>query len=93
MAEQQLQLSQQLVEDIQTAITKHDTNANDDIVVVQYLAACIGFLVGHQNMQPAQQKGVMEQLNAITEHIIQQVGAQPVQPPQQEAFGIWRPGE
>lgn len=93
MAEQELQLSQQLIEDIQAAITKHDANANDDMVAVQYMAASIGFLVGHQNMQPAQQEGVMEQLNAIIGHIIQQVRPQPVQPPQQEAFGIWRPGE
>jgi len=93
MAEQQLQLSQQLIEDIQAAITKHDANANDDMVAVQYMAASIGFLLGHQDMQPAQYKGVMEQLNAIIEHIIQQVRPQPAQPPQQEAFGIWRPGE
>lgn len=93
MAEQELQLSQQLIEDIQAAITKQDTNASDALVSVQYLAATIGFLLGRENLQPAQQQEIIGQLNAIMEHIIRQVRPQPVQPPQQEAFGIWRPSD
>ena len=90
---EELKLTQELIQDIQAAIGKHDANASDDMISVQYMAASIGFLVGHMNMSPAQENEVLDQLTAIEKHIIGQIRPQPMAPPQQEAFGIWRPGD
>ena len=90
---EELKLSQELIEDIKATIVKHDANASDDILTVQYMAASIGFLVGQQNFSPPQEDEVLEQLTAIEKHIISQLRPQPMAPPQQEAFGIWRPGD
>ena len=90
---EELQLTQELIQDIQSTIVKHDANATDDMISVQYMAASIGFLIGQLSMSPAQENEILDQLTAIEKHIITQVRPQPMAPPQQEAFGIWRPGD
>lgn len=93
----ELQLSAKLVGDIQQLLQEHDPASADPGVTSQYLCAVVGFLLGQQDM-PAQQKDeVMEQLGAFIKHVADDVGSQkqqaaaPPSPPQQEAFGIWKP--
>ena len=90
---EELKLTQELIQDLQETLLKHDANASDDMVAVQYMAASIGFLIGQLNMSPAQENEILDQLTAIEKHIISQVRPQPMTPPQQDAFGIWRPGD
>lgn len=93
----ELQLSAKLVEDIQSVLEKHDPASKDPGVTSQYLCAVVGFMLGQQDM-PAQQKtDVLEQLSAFMKHVADDVdnqrqqAAKPPSPPQQEAFGIWKP--
>jgi len=94
----ELQLSAQLVSDLQDVISKHDENATDPGVTSQYLAAVIGFLLGQQEMPDEQKSEIIENLGAFMQHVADDVGKQskaakaaPPPPPPQEAFGIWKP--
>jgi len=93
----ELQLSAKLVGDIQQLLQEHDPTATDPGVTSQYLCAVVGFLLGQQDMPEVQKNDVMEQLAAFMKHVADDVGSQkkqpssPQQPPQQEAFGIWKP--
>ncbi len=93
----ELQLSAKLVGDIQNLLQSHDPAAADPGVTSQYLCAVVGYLLGQQDM-PANEKGdVLDQLAAFMKHVADDVDSQkqqaaaPPSPPQQEAFGIWKP--
>lgn len=93
----ELQLSAKLVGDIQNMLQEHDPAAADPGVTSQYLCAVVGFLLGQQEMPQAEKEEVMNQLGAFMKHVAEDVGSQkqqaaaPPSPPQQEAFGIWKP--
>lgn len=94
----ELQLSAQLVADLQQVIQTHDASATDPGVSAQYLCAVVGFLLGQQDMPAAQKADVLDQLGAFMKHVAddvdqqrQQQPAPPAAPPAQEAFGIWKP--
>ena len=90
----QLNLSTQLVRQIQQALVQHDEAAEDPGVASQYLAAIVGFLLGQQDMPAAQKREILDELAAFTSHVandVDQQRRQPPPPPQQEAFGIWKP--
>lgn len=93
----ELKLSAKLVDDIQAVIKNHDEAAADPGVTSQYLCAIVGFLLGQQDMPLDQKNDALEQLAAFMKHVADDVESQrsqprpPPQPPQQEAFGIWKP--
>ncbi|MBX2839731.1 MAG: hypothetical protein KTR35_22935 [Gammaproteobacteria bacterium] len=92
----ELQLSAQLVQQIQDVITKHDESASDPGVTSQYLAAIIGFLLGQQAIPEQQKTEIIENLGAFMKHVADDVAKQsqqkaPPPPPPQDAFGIWKP--
>ncbi len=93
----ELQLSAQLVSDLQDVISKHDENATDPGVTSQYLCAVVGFLLGQQEMPEKQKSEIIENLGAFMQHVADDVGnqsrqaKQPPPPPPQDAFGIWKP--
>lgn len=93
----ELQLSAQLVSDIQNLILEHDPAASDPGVTSQYLVAVVGFLLGQQEMPGDQKEEVLDQLGAFMKHVADDVDQQrqkpaaPPPPPVQQAFGIWKP--
>jgi xanthosine utilization system XapX-like protein len=93
----ELQLSAILVGEIQSVLKAHDPASEDPGVTSQYLCAVVGFLLGQQDMPSDQKTDVLEQLSAFMKHVAEDVdgqrqsAAQPAAPPQQEAFGIWKP--
>lgn len=93
----ELQLSAKLVGDVQRVLVEHDGSATDPGVASQYLCAIVGFLLGQQDMEPAQKSEVLDQLGAFMKHVAEDVDGQrrqsapPQAPPAQEAFGIWKP--
>lgn len=91
----QFELSQQLVEDIKSVLANHDGRAKDDLITTQYLAALVGLILGNQQMSADKRRELLQDLNAFSEHVMQQIEQQQVQqaPPPQDAFGIWRPGD
>ncbi|MBX2835936.1 MAG: hypothetical protein KTR35_03705 [Gammaproteobacteria bacterium] len=90
-----LQLSTQLVNDVVSLLESHDPQAADPGITSQYLSAIVGFLLGQQTMSDAQKSDLLDQLNAFSRHVMEDVTKQqqktPPPPPPQEAFGIWRP--
>jgi hypothetical protein len=90
----QLQLTGKLIEDIQNVLISHDQKAQDQGVTLQYLAAVSGLILGNLNMPSAQKQDFLEQLHAFSKHVLDDLDQQKQsQPPTQEAFGIWRPGD
>lgn len=91
-----LQLSTKLVGNIQALLQEHDPASADPGVTSQYLCAIVGFLLGQQDMPVEQKAEVLDQLAAFMKHVADDVEGQkqqaaPAAPPQQEAFGIWKP--
>jgi hypothetical protein len=91
----QLQLSQQLIDAVQDALTAADPRARDPMIALQYLSAIIGYALGKMNMSANDRRDALEQLGAFARHVLEDVERQQRSrtPPAGEAFGIWRPGD
>jgi hypothetical protein len=90
----ELQISDQLIESIHTALSSHDQRAEDPGIAVQYMAAIIGFMIGKQSLPTQEKKEFIDQLFAFTHHVLEDVDQgqeQAPPPPSQDAFGIWKP--
>ena len=92
-----IQLSSQLFQDIQTAVQRQAPDA-DPGVVMQYLAAVMGYLLGSQHGMPAaDREEFMDELCGFARHVYEDVAGQQQQQQQQaspasgEAFGYWEP--
>jgi len=79
----ELKLSHQLVDEVTAVVKQHDDRADDPGVTSQYLCAVVGFLLGQQDMPDERKKSLVDELGAFMQHV--------VDPPQQDAFGIWKP--
>lgn len=94
----ELKLSHELVNELSAIVKKHDDRADDPGVTSQYLCAVVGFLLGQQDMPQERKKGLVDELGAFMQHVVddvsrqqQQSSAPPPPPPPQDAFGIWKP--
>lgn len=90
----QMNLSSELINELHAVIVKHDAEAKDYNVAVQYLAAVMGLILGHQNMPNEQRLSFLDDLCGFSRHVLNDVVGQQEpepEPPQQEAFGIWKP--
>ena len=92
-----LQLTIPLVEDVLNAIIKHDPQADDHGMAMQYMAAMTGFLLAHQDFSEHQRSEFLNQLRAFSQQVCDDMVAQRAEretpPQQQEAFGVWKPGD
>jgi len=86
----ELQLSNDLVQSVQSALETHDERARDPGIMIQYLAALTGFMLGQQNMDTASKHELLGQLGAFSKSVLDDVSGPQTPPPAQEAFGIWR---
>ena len=92
----QLKLSDKLINDIQAAIVSVDDSAGDAYVMLQYLAAIQGYVVGRQQIETSEKYHIQEELNAFSKHVLNDIDSSMKQHRQQasgEALGIWRPGD
>jgi len=89
-----IQLSGELIADVKEALVKHDAEAENDQMTMQYLSAIIGYVLAHQTNPGIDKRGFIADLATFTGQVLDQVEAdlKPPAPPQ-EAFGIWKPGE
>ena len=88
-----LNLSQELIDNIQQTIVAVDPAAQDASITLQYLAAVTGYLLGGQQNMPKNQKDdFLKQLNAFSQHVLDDI-CKPVAPPAAaaKAFGVWKP--
>jgi len=91
----QLKLSRELIEKIEHVLVEEDERARNPLLAGQYLAAIIGFIVGNHNIPTGEKNEIMNELNAFSKYVYEDVTKQRQQaaPPQGEAFGIWKPGD
>ena len=88
-----IQLSSQLFQEIQQAVQRQDPQA-DQGVVMQYLAAVMGYMLGSQRGMPAAERdALMDELCAFARHVYGDVAKQQpqTQRPAGQAFGYWEP--
>jgi hypothetical protein len=89
-----IQLSSQLFQDIQQAVQRQDPQA-DQAVVMQYLAAVMGYMLGSQRDMPeADRDALMEELCGFARHVYGDLARQQQQQAQRasgQAFGYWVP--
>ena len=91
-----IQLSSQLFQDIQQAVQRQDPQA-DQAVVMQYLAAVMGYMLGSQQDMPAEDRdALMDELCGFARHVygdLAQRQPQRTQRPAGQAFGYWIPSK
>jgi len=90
-----IQLSEDLLIDIQKTLTKHDPKAQDLGVAVQYTSAITGLLLANfKTYDTNQKKELLQKLsefsaNVMLDNINEEQNLQ--NSPKDEALGIWRP--
>jgi len=89
-----IQLSGELISGVKDVLVNHDASASDDLMTAQYLSAIIGYVLAQQTNPGLDKRGFLNDLSTFMGQVLDQVEAdmQPQQA-QQEAFGIWKPGE
>lgn len=94
----QLNLSMQLVNELQEVLVRNDDAAQDPGIASQYLCAIVGFMLGQQDMPRARKDEILDELAAFTRHVTDDIERQqaqsrqaPPSPDPAEAFGIWKP--
>ena len=89
-----IQLSSQLLQDLQQAVLKQQPDA-DPGVVLQYLAAATGYLLAQQRgLSDEDKAGYLDELAAFSRHVledVQQRARQQSQTTAAKAFGYWEP--
>ncbi len=89
-----IQLSSQLFQDIQQAVQRQHPEA-DQAVVMQYLAAVMGYMLGSQRDMPAADRDAfMDELCAFARHVYEDLAQrqqQQTQAASAPAFGYWIP--
>ena len=90
-----IQLSEELLIDIQKTLVSHDAQAQDMGVAIQYLSAIIGLLLANFTAHDTdQKKQLLQQLYGFAEHVmLDNIEQKPAAPAQDEAFGIWKPND
>ncbi len=91
----ELKLSTKLVQGIQGVVIDQDERARDVGVLLQYLAAVMGYLMGNQNTSDHDRQAFMDELKAFAQHVMDDCAQQQRQRRQapQEAFGYWDPND
>ncbi len=95
---EQLKLSENLIKELQNVLVTSDHRAGDPYIMVQYLAAIMGYLVGRQDIPTTRKQEIHEELSAFAKHVMDDIDQtyqrkQQQQQSQREAFGIWRPDD
>lgn len=88
-----IQLSEELLIDIQKTLVKYDEQAQDMGVAVQYLSAITGLLLSNfKSHDKSQKQQLLQQLFGFAEHVMLDNSEKQEQAPaNDDAFGIWKP--
>lgn len=92
-----ISLSPELFQDIQQAIVKQEpTAAQDTGLMLQYLGAVTGYMLGSQSMASDQKQEFLGELQGFIEHVMKDTDQKQQQQRQTQAagaFGIWEPAK
>lgn len=86
-----IQLSPELVNDLKAVLVKHDPEAENDLLLMQYLSAVTGFVLAHQEQPGLDKQAFLGDIHTFTGQVVKQVEDDMRPPQQEEAFGIWKP--
>ena len=90
-----IQLSPELFQTIQQAIIKQEPEAQQDpSLMMQYLAALMGYILGSQQMPTNTKESFIEELADFARHVMRDADAKVQQQRQAQAanaFGYWNP--
>lgn len=87
-----LQLNDDLVDDLLDLLSKHDERCEDPGIALQYMAAIMAYVLGHQEMSNDDKGEFLSQLHGFSQHVLDDVLSRAAPPAAAEdAFGIWRP--
>jgi len=91
-----IQLSEELLIDVQKLLTQHDEAAKDMGVAVQYMSAMTGLLLANfKSYDTDEKKELLSKLYNFAEHVmtdnIAEEQKQASQGTNDEAFGVWKP--
>lgn len=91
-----IQITDKLMSDIMDVIVNHDKEATDAGIGAQYMSALIGYMVARYPSTNIQKKEIMSHLAQFSEHVMldNMAADEPAaEPAQDEAFGVWKPGD
>jgi len=87
-----IQLSDDLITEIQEILQNNDPACQDAGIGIQYIAAIMGFMLSQFPGDEQQKKEILNQLFGFANHVLTENA--PKQEPAnsgQDAFGIWKP--
>ena len=86
-----IQLSDELLNDIQNVLAKHDPATEDAGISIQYLAALTGFILSQfPNHSLDEKKNILQHLHDFSLHVLTD-SVQEEKQPENNAFGVWKP--
>lgn len=92
MSDDGIQLSPQLMEELREALKKQDPRTSDDVMAMQYLVAAAGMMLSDVNNPQMNKADALNDLAGFMKHVFEYMEEQkPQMPPQQDAFGVWKP--
>ena len=93
MSDDGIQLSPALLQDFRDAMLKQDTRTSDDVLAMQYLVAAAGMMLSDVNNPQMDKANALNDLSGFMKHVFDYMEDQKpkIQPPAQEAFGVWTP--
>ena len=87
-----IQLSSELISQLQAVLVEHDAEAKNDMIFMQYLTAVTGFVMAHQKQPGLDKPELIADLSGFMAQVVKQVeGDNKPKAPQEDAFGIWKP--
>lgn len=95
MSDDGIQLSPELMGDLRAVMAKQDPRTKDDVMAMQYLVAAAGMMLSDYNNPQANKQEIIQELSGFMNHVydfMEQNKPKP-QPPEQEAFGVWKPDQ
>lgn len=94
-----IQLSPELIDSLRRAVSRQSPEAaQDDGVLMQYLAAVTGYLLGSQSIDDGQKRDFLDELVAFLRHVFEDTDRRvrvrrQARSADADAFGYWTPGE
>ena len=87
-----IQLSSELVNDVKAVMVKHDPETDNDLLFMQYLSAVTGYVLAQQSQPGFDKQGFLGDISTFTGQVLNQMEEDmKEQPPQEDAFGVWKP--
>ena len=87
-----IQLSSELVSDVKSIMVKHDPEAGNDLLFMQYLSAVTGYVLAQQTQPGFDKQGFLGDISTFTGQVLTQMEQDmKTKAPEEDAFGIWKP--